>query len=125
MKDPVILFPTAREFNSETAVGIKTDSTTTGGNVDLYVNHNADTQVFTNNLSAGLVVGLNLEGASPRDRLRICRNSAAPGAFTVIVKSGTAAGGTAIGTLVASTNGFIEAQFDGSAWARIAQAVHP
>lgn len=122
---PIISFPSVREIVATTALGIKTDSTTTGGDVNLYAGKDAPTQNFTHNLGAGLVIGLNILGAKPGDKFRIARNSGTPAAQTVIVKSGTAAAGTALGTLAASTNGHFEAQFDGAAWVRIAQGVNP
>lgn len=121
-----VRYPGGQEVSAQLLAGINTDSSTAGGNVDVFSGRQAPVQNFTNNLSSGLVVGLNIEGASPQDKFRICRNSASPSANTVIVKSGTAAGGTAIGTLAVSTNGYIEAQFDSASntWVRIGQSAY-
>lgn len=109
----------AREINSDTLAGHKVDSSTTGGNVDLYIDVDAPIRTFTDNLGSGLVVGLNVRGANRGDVFTIHRNSGTPGAQTMTVKSGTASGGTSIGVVANSTNGTIKAKFDGTNWVKV------
>lgn len=81
------------------------------------------TLISTNNLSANRVVGINGTGIDLGERCRVVRNAAAPGAFTVTIKTGTAAGGATIATLVASKNGFADFEWDGSKWVLVGQSV--
>lgn len=98
--------------------GVEVDATTATGNLDIFPGDaNAPVYVLTNDLSGGVVVGINTRNARRGDRARVVRNSATPGAVTVTVKSGTAAGGSTLGrAIAASRNGWVEAVFDGSAW---------
>lgn len=97
---------------------VEVDAATATGNLDLYPGDaNALHYVLTNNLTGNVVVGLNTRNAQRGDVARVTRNSAAPGLFTVTVKSGTAAGGSTLGrAIAASRNGFVEAKFDGTNW---------
>lgn len=105
-------------INANTLKELTVDAATATGNLDLFPGDvDSAVYVLTHNLSGAVSVGLNVRNARRGMRARLTRNSAAPGAFAVTVKSGTAAGGTALGsTIAASVNGFIEAQFDGAAW---------
>lgn len=104
------------EVNAAAIDGIEVNSTTATGNIDLFYDVNAPVYVLTNNLTGNVVVGLNFRNASKGDLWRIVRNSAAPGAFTISVKSGGAGSGTTIATIVASKNGHVLARYNGSGW---------
>jgi len=97
--------------------GIQVDSSHATGNLDLFPGDvHPELYALTHNLSGNVVVGVNVRNARRNDRFRLVRNSGTPGAFTVTVNNGTAAGGSAIGVIQASANGFIEAMFNGLAW---------
>jgi hypothetical protein len=104
-------------INANTLAGIQTDSTTATGNLDLFPG-DTHPQVYalTHNITGNVVVGLNVRNARRGDRMRVIRNSGTPGAFTVTVNNGTAAGGNALAAIQASANGFIDAIFTGLAW---------
>jgi len=105
-------------INANTLKELTVDASHATGNLDLFpADVDSAVYVLTNNLSGAVLVGLNVRNARKGMKARLTRNSAAPGAFSVTVKSGTAAGGTTLGrAIAASRNGYVEAQFDGSAW---------
>lgn len=114
-----------REINANRLAELTVNSSLATGNLDLFPG-DVDTAVYvlTNNLTGNVNVGLNTRNARRGSKARLVRNSAAPGAFSVTVKSGTAAGGTTIGTIAVSVNGFIEAQFDGTNWVFIGKGAN-
>lgn len=113
------------EVNANRLNELTVDASHATGNLDLFPG-DVDTAVYvlTNNLSGAVNVGLNTRNARRGQRARLVRNSGTPGAFAVTVKSGTAAAGTTLGTIGASNNGFIEAQYDGTAWVFIGKGAN-
>ena len=113
-------------INANTLKELTVDTAHATGNLDLFpADVDSAVYVLTNNLSGAVLVGLNVRNARKGMKARLTRNSAAPGAFSVTVKSGTAAGGTTLArAIAASRNGFVEAQFDGAAWVAIGFGEH-
>jgi hypothetical protein len=112
-----------RVFSDALSKGVQVDSSHATGDLDLFPGDtHPPVYSLTHNLSGNVNVGLNVRNARRGDRMRVNRNSGTPGAFTVTVKSGTAAAGTSIGVIQASANGFVDAVFDGSAWVQAGDA---
>jgi hypothetical protein len=113
-------------INSGRLAEIEVDSSHATGNLDIYPGDaNAPHYVLTNNLSGAVSVGINVRNARKGDVVRVTRNSAAPSANAMTVKSGTAAGGSTLGrAIAASRNGFVEAKFDGTNWVCIGMSEH-
>ena len=114
-QEAMIREPQVREVNANNLLGLEV-STVATGSIDLYPGQHPMVLSLTTNRSGAISVGLNTAGARRKDRARIVSNQASPGAFAITVKTGTAAGGTSIGTISSSKNGFLEAQFDGTNW---------
>lgn len=111
------------EVNADAIDGIEVNSTTATGNIDLFYDVNAPVYVLTNDLTGNVVVGLNFGNTSKGNLRRVVRSSAEPGAFTVSVRSGTAACGTTIATIFASKNDHVSAGYSGSGWG-VLELVH-
>lgn len=110
-----------KEVNAEMLAGVEENAIATG-DLDLFVDVDPPVVILTSNLTGAVNVGINVRAARREQRFRVVRNSAAPGAFAVTVKSGTAAAGTTIATIEASANGHVEAVFNGSVWKRAGDA---
>lgn len=110
-------------FGVDKSKGIQVDAATATGDLDLFPGDtHPEVYSLTHNLTGNVNIGVNVRNARRGDRFRLNRNSAAPGAFTVTVKSGTAAGGSSVGVIQASANGFVDCVFDGSAWVQAGDA---
>lgn len=84
--------------------------------IDLALNAMTVHAVNAVELTADRAVGLPTTGARKGMMAYVSRLAATPGAFTLTVKSGTAAAGDAIATMVASKKGFALCRFNGTAW---------
>jgi hypothetical protein len=111
-------------INTGTLAEVEVDTATATGDLNIYPGDaNAPHYVLTNNRSGAINVGINVRNARKGMVARVTVNSGTPGAQTVTVKSGTAAGGTTLGrAIAASRNGFVEAKFDGTDWICIGMA---
>lgn len=100
--------------NAANGFAIKLDSTTTSGTVLIRSGVMPVYYVLTANRTALIYVDLDLVNARAQDCFRVGSNQASPGAFLITVRNGS--GGTTIGSIKTSSNGFIDAVFDGANW---------
>jgi hypothetical protein len=97
-----------------TGFALTNNSSLTTGTVLIRSGRDPIYYVLTANRTGAINVDLDKSNAREQDTFRVVSSQASPGAFAISVRNGS--GGTTIGTIQASKNGFVDAVFDGTNW---------